>query len=66
MQSSMQNKFSIYLTGFPKNHRTQHALRKVIETWKVKLNMGHKVSVICMDLFKAFDSGNPELLIAKL
>ena len=38
----MQNKFSIYLTGFRKNHRTQHALLKIIESWKTKLNMGHK------------------------
>ena len=40
----MQNKFSIYLTDFRKNHGTQHALFKMIETWKTKLNMGHKVS----------------------
>ena len=38
----MQNKFSIYLTDFWKNHRTQHALLKIIESWKTKLNMGHK------------------------
>ena len=38
----------------------------MIETWKTKLNMGHKVGVIYMDLFKAFDSLNHELLIAKL
>ena len=62
----MQNKFSIYLTGFRKNHGTQHALLKMIETWKTKLNMGHKVGVIYMDLSKAFDSLNHELLIAKL
>ena len=36
------------------------------ETWKTKLNMGHKVGVIYMDLSKAFDSLNHELLIAKL
>ena len=62
----MQNKFSIYLTGFGKNSGTQHALLKMIETWKIKLNMGHKVGVIYMDLSKAFDSLNHELLIAKL
>ena len=38
----------------------------MIETWKAKLSMGHKVAVIYMDLFKAFDSLNHELLIAKL
>ena len=62
----MQNKFSIYLTGFRKNHGTQHTLLKMIETWKTKLNTGHKVGVIYMDLSKAFDSLRHELLIAKL
>ena len=62
----MQNKFLVYSTGFRKNQRTQHALLKMIETWKTKLNMGHKVGVIYMDLSKAFDSLNHELLIAKL
>ena len=38
----------------------------MIETWKTNVDMGHKVSVIYMDLFKAFDSLNHELLIAKL
>ena len=38
----------------------------MIETWRAKLNMGHKVGVIYMDLSKAFDSLNLELLIAKL
>ena len=33
----MQKKFSINLTtGFQKNHGTQHALLKMIETWKNK------------------------------
>ena len=34
----------------------------MIETWKTRLNMGHKVG----NLSKAFDSLNHELLIAKL
>ena len=62
----MQNKFSIYLTGFRKNHSTHHALLKMIETWKTKLNMGHKVGAIYMGLSKALDSLKYELLIAKL
>ena len=36
------------------------------ETWKIKLNMGHKVDVIYNDLPKASDSLNHELLITKL
>ena len=66
LNNYIQNKFSIYLTGFRKNHSTQHVLIKMIETWKTKLNMGDKVGVIYMDLSKAFDSLNRELLIAKL
>ena len=60
---NMQNKFSIYSTGFRKNHSTQQPPLKMIETWKTKLDMGHKVGVIYTDLSKAFDS---HLLIAKL
>ena len=48
------------------NHGNQHALFKMIENWKPKLNMGHKVGVIYMDLSKALDNLNHELLIAKL
>ena len=38
----------------------------MIETWKTKLKISHKVGVIYMDLSKAFVSLNHELLIAKL
>ena len=34
----MSDKFSRYLTGFRKNHNTQHALLNVIENWKSNLN----------------------------
>ena len=62
----MQNKFSIYLTGLRKNHGTQHALLKMIEAWKTKLKINHKVGVIYVDLSKVLDSLNHEWLIAKL
>ena len=62
----MQKKFSKYLTGFRKNHTTQNSLLRMIESWKVRLNNGSKVGVIIMDLSKAFDSLNHELLLTKL
>ena len=57
----LPNKFSIYLTGFRKNHGTHRALLKMIETWKTKLNMSHKVGVIYIDLSKTFNIVNHEL-----
>ena len=62
----MENKFSKYLTGFRKNHNTQNSLLRTIESWKAKLNNGSKVGVIIMDLSKAFDGLNQDLLLAKL
>ena len=62
----MQNKFSKDLTRFWKNNNTQNSLLRMIESWKVKLNNGSKVGVIIIDLSKAFDRLNHELLLAKL
>ena len=62
----MQNKFSKYLTGFRKNHNTQNSLLRMIESWKFRLNNRSIVGVTTMDLSKAFDSLNHELLLTKL
>ena len=62
----MENKFSVYLTGFRKNHGTQHALLKMIEKWKETLDVGMNIGAIFMDLSKAFDTLNSKLLIAKM
>ena len=54
------------LTGFRKNHNTQHSLLKILESFKEALDKGNSVTAIFMDLFKAFDTLNHDLLIAKL
>ena len=58
--------FSSFLTGFRKNHNTQHSLLKMLELWKEALDKGKSVGAIFMDLSKSFDTLNHDLLIAKL
>ena len=38
----------------------------MIETWRAVLNKGNKVGAIVMDLSKAFDTLNHNLLLCKL
>ena len=54
------------LCGYRKGYTTQYALLKLIEKWKkVRDNNGYSAAVL-MDLSKAFDTINHDLLIAKL
>ena len=62
----MQNKLSKYVTGFRKSHGTQHSLMIMLEKWKNVLDKGEYVCVLFMDLSKAFDTINHDLLLAKL
>ena len=62
----MEQKFSKYLSGFRKNYNTQISLLKMLETWKNNLNRGNKVGALIMDLSKAFDTLNHDLILAKL
>ena len=50
----MSDKFSKNLTGFRKNHNTQHALLNMIENWKSNLDKGNKIGPVFMNLSKAF------------
>ena len=58
--------FSSFVTGFCKNHNTQHPLPNTIELCKEALDKGNSVGAILMDLSKAFDTVIHVLSKAKL
>ena len=62
----MQDKLSNLLTGFRKNHSTQHCLMYMLENWKNMLDKGGYVCAMFMDLSKAFDTIHHDFMIAKL
>ena len=61
----MQDKLPNLLTSFRKNHRTQHCLLKILETWKNMLDKGGYVCAMFMDLSKVTDTIHHYLMIAK-
>ena len=66
IEDFMEDKLSELLTGFRKNHSTQHSLVNMLAKWKNTLDIGRFVCTIFMDFSKAFDTMNHEFLIAKL
>ena len=60
------NCLSPCLCGHRKGYNTQQALLALIEKWKKNLDDKGYVSAVFMHLFKAFDTLNHDLLIAKL
>ena len=66
MVSYIEKYLSPYLCGYRKGFNAQYALLAMIEKWKKCLDGRGFAGAILMDLSKAFDTINHELLIAKL
>ena len=66
MSIFVENFLSPYMCGYRKGFRTQQTLLSFIETWKKVLDRKGYGSAVLMDLSKAFDTINDDLLLAKL
>ena len=53
IEDFMKDKLSNLLTGFRKNHNTQHCLMRMLEKWKKAMDKGGYICAIFMDLSKA-------------
>ena len=60
------NTLSNKLSGFRKNYNTHYCLTYMLEKWKNTLDNGKHVGAVFMNLSKAFDTINHDLVIAKL
>ena len=66
MSSFMHEHLSPIICGYRKGFSTQHALISLLEKWRAILDNRGFAGAILMDLSKAFDRLNHDLLIAKL
>ena len=66
INSFITDYLSDFLCGYRQGYSTQHALIKLIESWRQSLDSRSYSRAVLMDLSKAFDTINHELIIAKL
>ena len=64
--SYMDTYLSPYLCGYRKGYCAQYAIMTLLEKWRISLDKNGYGGAILMDLSKAFDTLNHELLVAKL
>ena len=62
----MENFLSAYLCGYRKKFNIQQAPLALTENWKKVLHSKGFAGAVLMDLSKAFDTINHDLLVAKL
>ena len=66
MSDYFDNIFSEYLSGFRKGYDYHHILMRMIENWKNALDNKKVIAALSMDLSKAFDCLQHDLILAKL
>ena len=66
LNTFFDEKLSQHLCGYRKGYTTQYALLKLIESWKKYSDNNGYSAAVSMDLYKAFDTINHNLLLAKL
>ena len=62
----METFLSPFVCGYRKGYIAQHALLSMLEKWRISLDKGGYGGGVLMDLSKAFDTLDHDLLIAKL
>ena len=63
MKVYIERHLSPFLCGYRKGYNTQYALTSMIEKWKKHLDNNGVAGALLMDLSKAIDTLNHELLI---